>query len=258
MSNAWKLKAGAAHNSANHQQSQVAHFLNPQAGYRGELRAKGITPKNHIKENYLALKFRQAKAREQQAVGGQSSRDLYKLEQFRDVQSRVYDVPKGQEDELNTSLNSSRTESNYVQKGAGERRRAELADRAREAREVIKQKMDDARWVNDRPTTPKKGATPSAQELGVFAPRTNANFIMENRKAADKLAPPDTKTPRQKKFENAAKHDNFGRVPEYIEARKAKIAAEKEEIRKKQPDPNCPPGMKLMPDDEESRRWMSF
>ena len=175
-------------------------------------------------------------------MGGQSSRDLYKLEQFRDVQSRVYDVPKGQEDELNTSLNSSRTESNYVQKGAGERRRAELADRAREAREVIKQKMDDARWSSTTDLPPqRKGPLPLLQELGVFAPRTNANFIMENRKAADKLAPPGHEDTPSRKFENAAKHDNFGRVPEYIEARKAKIAAEKEEISKeKQPDPNCP------------------
>ena len=250
MSNAWRLKAGAAHNSANHQQSQVAQFLNPSAGYRGQLRAKGIQPKNHLKENYLALKFRQAKVREQQAVGGPSTRDLYKLEQFRDVPSRVYEVSQGPEDELNTSLTSSRSESNYVQKGAGERRRAELAEKAKEARVVIKEQMEDARWVNDRPSTPKKGATPKAQELGVFAPRSHANFLRENRRAADKLAPPDTKTVRQKKFENAAKHDNFGRVPEYIEQRKAKIAAEKEEIRKRLPDPNCPPGMKLMPDEE--------
>lgn len=250
MSNAWRLKAGAAHNSANHQQSQVAQFLNPQAGYRGELRAKGIKPKNHLKENYLALKFRQAKVREQQAVGGPSSQDLYKLEQFRDVPSRVYETSQAKEDEVNTSLTSSRSESNFVQKGAGERRRIELAERAKEARNVIQEKMDDARWVNDRPSTPKKGATPKAQELGVFAPRTNANFISQNRRAADRLAPPDRRTARQKSFEDAAKHEDFGRVPEYIEQRKAKIAAEKEEIRKRLPDPNCPPGMKLMPDEE--------
>ena len=117
-------------------------------------------------------------------------------------------MSQGPEDELNTSLTSSRSESNYVQKGAGERRRAELAEKAKEARVVIKEQMEDARWVNDRPSTPKKGATPKAQELGVFAPRSHANFIRENRRAADKLAPPDTKTVRQKKFENAAKHDN--------------------------------------------------
>ena len=110
--------------------------------------------------------------------------------------------------------------------------------------------MDDARWINDRPSTPKKGATPKAQELAVFAPRNNKNFISANRNEADQLAPPERKTEREKKYERAAKHDNFGKVPDYIEQRKAKWAAEKEELKKRMPDPNCPPGMKLMPDEE--------
>jgi len=147
-------------------------------------------------------------------------------------------------------MNTSRSETEFVQKGAGAKRRAELADKAKDARNALKDKMDDARWINDRPSTPKKGATPKAHELGVFAPRSNADFISSNRRAADKLAPPETKTIREKKFEQAAKHGDFGRVPEYIEQRKAKIAAEKAEMRKRMPDPNCPPGMKLMPDEE--------
>ena len=261
-----RLKAGASHNRGGHERDQVAQFLNPQQGYRGALMSRGIKPKDHMKENYLALKFQQAKKREQDANGGPSAKNLYKLEQFRDVRSRVYesassvntsrveDASFDNDDSESGGLNTSRSDANnkvmITQRGDGARRRRELAMKAKESREILNAKMDDARWVNDRPSTPKKGATPKAQDFGVFAPRSNTNFISSNRSNADNLAPPDKKTEREKKFEKSAKHDNFGKVPDYIEQRKAKWAAEKEEMKKRMPDPNCPPGMKLMPDEE--------
>lgn len=260
-----RLNAGSAHNRSGHDRDQVAQFLNPQQGYRGELKAKGVKPKDHMRDNYLALKFQQAKVREQEATGGPSAKNLYKLEQFRDVRSRVYDAASSvntsraedisfdNDDGESGGLNTSRSEmksAQITQRGDGALRRRQLAMKAKESREILDAKMEDARWVNDRPSTPKKGATPKSQEFGVFAPRSDTNFISSNRSNADQLAPPDKKTERQKKFEKSAKHDNFGKVPDYIEQRKAKWAAEKEEMKKRMPDPNCPPGMKLMPDEE--------
>lgn len=261
---AWRLKAGTSHNRGGHDRDQVAQFLNPQQGYRGALLAAGVKPKDHMKENYLALKFQQAKKREEEKNSAIRAKNLYKLEQFRDVRSKVYDSTASintsrteDEADMETSadgessgLNTSRSDAVFTQRGDGARRRAELASKARESRDILKAKMDDARWVNDRPSTPKKGATPKAQEHAHFAPRNSTNFISTNRSQADQLAPPDRKTEREKKHEKAAKHDNFGKVPDYIEQRKAKWAVEKEEMRKRMPDPNCPPGMKLMPDEE--------
>ena len=63
---AWRLKAGTSHNRGGHDRDQVAQFLNPQQGYRGALLAAGVKPKDHMKENYLALKFQQAKKREEE------------------------------------------------------------------------------------------------------------------------------------------------------------------------------------------------
>jgi hypothetical protein len=50
--------------------------------------------------------------------------------------------------------------------------------------------------------------------------------------------------------EGSAIHEEFGKVPAYLEERKAKWEEEKEEERRRAPDPNCPPGMCLMPEGE--------
>jgi hypothetical protein len=218
-----------------------------------------------MKDNFLALKFQQAKLREEQAANAPKAKNLYKLDQFRDVKSRVYDDSKesgadssrgynndymdGDYSET-SGLNTSRSDKEFTQRGDGARRRADLANKNKESRDILKAKMEDARWINDRPSTPKKGATPKARELAEFAPRSGTNFIMDNRRRADQLEVKDKTTVRERQFKESAKHQNFGKVPDYIEQRKAKWAAEKEEMKKRMPDPNCPPGMKLMPDEE--------
>ena len=40
------------------------------------------------------------------------------------------------------------------------------------------------------------------------------------------------------------------KVPTYLEQRKAQWEEEKEEVRRRAPDPNCPKGMCLMPEEE--------
>ena len=43
---------------------------------------------------------------------------------------------------------------------------------------------------------------------------------------------------------------NYGKVPDYLQQRNAQWEEEKEERKRRAPDPNCPPGMKLMPESE--------
>ena len=56
--------------------------------------------------------------------------------------------------------------------------------------------------------------------------------------------------PVAEKASTSGKHQDFGKVPEYLEQRKAQWEEEKEEIRRRKPDPNCPAGMMLMPEEE--------
>lgn len=45
-------------------------------------------------------------------------------------------------------------------------------------------------------------------------------------------------------------HKSYGRVPPYLAARQKKWLEEEEERRRNAPDPTCPRGMKVMPNDE--------
>ncbi|CAN0252114.1 unnamed protein product [Laminaria digitata] len=45
-------------------------------------------------------------------------------------------------------------------------------------------------------------------------------------------------------------HDSYGRVPEYLVSRQEEWEREAERRRAEAPDPSCPPGMKLMPEEE--------
>ena len=47
-----------------------------------------------------------------------------------------------------------------------------------------------------------------------------------------------------------AKHESYGKNPKYLEERKQQMKEEKELRMRSMPDPDCPKGMKLMPDEE--------
>lgn len=51
----------------------------------------------------------------------------------------------------------------------------------------------------------------------------------------------------------AACNRNFGRIPKYLLERKEQWAREEEERRRNAPDPDCPPGMMLLDEDERQR-----
>lgn len=247
--------------------SQIADMLMPANGYRGAQSRRGIQPKDHMKENRMSLKYSQAKMREEREIAARRPKDLYKLEQFRDIGARVYEeAPRSPrrsargadyDDGNNMSFDNASKRSAersttglFLQKGIGAERRAKLLEKNYEARAEIQEKLEDARYIADRPNTPRKGRTPKGNEVAKLAPRNNANFIAENRSKADRLEAPATMTVREKAAQRDSVHENFGKVPSYLEARKQKWAIEKEEASRRAPDPNCPRGMKLMPDEE--------
>ena len=240
--------------------SAVADYLMPTDGLRGAQKRAGITPKNHMMENRMALRFAQEKARDERELAARGGGDLYKLEQFRHVQSRVYDAApqsprrsaRGEQGDANTEDGSQATQQkeNFLQRGAAAKRMQEMKGKSADARRVIKEQINEARYVANRPSTPKKGETPKHDEYGVFKPRSNANWISENRQAAEEMKAPTTMTRREQSVQDGAVHENFGRVPKYLRNRKEQAQREKEAEAARAPDPNCPKGMKLMPEEE--------
>jgi hypothetical protein len=268
-----------------HGRSQIADFICPDNGYRGLQKRQGINPKDHMKENRLMLRQAQAKMREDREEAARVPKDLYKLQQFRDIKPRLYDISnkgasrsggggvglstmsrgssnsradhddygdeENQEDgnyDLGYENDSNDNCGNvaFVRKGMDAKRREDLKLMNLEARKELEAKMEDARWIADRPETPRKGPTPKSSEVAKLAPRSNADFISRNRAKALTLMPPKLSD----KSSTTDLHEEFGKVPEYLEERKAKWAKEKEELKKRMPDPSCPKGMTLMPEEE--------
>jgi hypothetical protein len=225
-----------------HGRSQIADFLCPDDGHRGRQKRLGKEVRNHMRDNLNIIKEAEARTRERREMEEAPKPELYKMAQFRGVESRVYEAPAVNENHLNRPVNTD-----YLPRGAAEKRLEDRIQEGRAARVELERKMEDARYLAARPTTPRKEITPKATETARLAPRTNTNFISRNRAKALTMAP---RRADDDDGADGAKHTNFGRVPEYLEQRKAQWEEEKEERRRRAPDPTCPPGMKLMPEAE--------
>lgn len=171
------------------------------------------------------------------------------MQQFKDVAPRVF---KPIEVNSNYDRRPSDGNINFLTKGESEKRREELRREALDVRYQLESQLKESLKQNDllsaddnRPSTPRKPEVPRKTEIAKLKTRNDADFIERNRVKALTMAPPSLE-----KVEESAKHDEYGRVPAYLEERKAQWEEEKEERRKRQADPNCPKGMKLMPEDE--------
>jgi hypothetical protein len=219
-----------------HHRDTIGNFLAPENGYRGALERKGIQPKDHMKENRKELKLTQMKLKAQREEDGIPEKPLYKLAQFREVEARLYE-------DLDRQRRPSLENKQFLARGQSERRRDELAKESQKIRQELENKlMEDYR---EKPTTPRKASVPKRDEVAQLARPTDANFIARNKVDAISMNP----RRREENDENGI-HEDFGRVPRYLEERKQRWAEEEAERRRRLPDPDCPPGMTVMPDSE--------
>jgi hypothetical protein len=227
--------------SAPHQKDTIGNFICPENGYRGHLQNKGIVPKNHMKENLKELRVAQVRAKEQREQDERVAKPLYKLAQFKNIPSKLYDEKENALTQRRASLDKE-----FLPKGQSELRREALAREKRSIRHELEEKLEEERMMAEKPSTPRKAPVPRAFETADLAPPSNTDFISRNRVEAIASVPSkkDLLVPRD------SKHDDYGRVPAYIEERKAQWAEQREEVRRRMPDPDCPPGMRLMPEAE--------
>lgn len=250
-----------------HGRSAIADMLCPDNGIRGTMRRKGLPIKNHMKENVMGMRALEQRLKDRAAEAEIPEKKLYKLEQFRNVNSRVFGSTL--KDSNSTSFEDGEVEDDYADnnaargqgrrpsmgekeflaKGQAQKRREEIAKNNMMIRAEMDRKLREQMALaaeSGKPTTPRKGSVPRSDEVAKLAPRSNADFVERNKVKMQALVPPPTKD-----TENVtAKHESYGRVPAYLEDRKAQWEEEKEERRKRMPDPNCPKGMKLMPEEE--------
>jgi hypothetical protein len=229
-----------------HARDTMGQFLNPDNGYRGSLARKGVQPKDHMRENLKDMRVKQMELRMKKEEEARPSKPLYKLPQFKDVESRLYEGSSGKE---NTPRRRSSfdDESNrqFLTKGQSGQRREELAREKRAIRDEIERRLEEERNLAEIEQN-KKPSVPKSNEIISLRGPSNADFISRNKMNAMTMQ----SSKRENDDNEDYRHDEFGRVPQYLEQRKNQWAEEEAEIRRQRPDPNCPPGMKLMPEEE--------
>lgn len=198
---------------------------------------QGQKPKDHMNENKAIIKNVQHKNREERERSAQPARESYKLSQFKDVESRVFEEPAKHSDL------AGRHAGNFVAKGSSASRQEKLQYEARQKRQEIESMLHEAREGQ----SPRKCSVPKADQVASLAPRNRADFVHKNKAKADRLQPPP-----KKEEHSPEKHEAYGRVPDYLERRNAQKAEAEETRRRNAPDPSCPPGMTMMPEEERA------
>lgn len=240
-------KQEQVYKSHHYGKSTVGEFLNPVNGIRGRMERHGIKPRDHARENVVALREKQRENRERQAIEtNPKPLNEWKMAQFKDVKSKIStnrtpnDYPENNGTHDNQSHPRGSGDGKY---GGGEDevkpflRKGSLDGRLQQAREA---KMSPRR---DSPRKDKvKQAVPKVYETAKLAPRKNTNFIASNRDGARSMISPR----KQQAHDEGKRHSDFGNVPQYIRERRIEEQEREEARLASLPDPNCPPGMKLM------------
>lgn len=202
------------------------------------MQRNGVKPRDHMKENYRNMKAVQRKNQEDREEAARPQRELYKLPQFKDAQSRVF------EETATTPRRNS--DGAFLARGASEHRRQEQAYAGRLAREEVERKLREAADLAVQPPSPRKPSVP--REMAPAVPRNNENFVAKNKVKAISMRAPE----HHARDDEGAHHREYGRVPEYLEERKAQWEEDAAERRRRAPDPSCPPGMCVMPEEERA------
>lgn len=224
----------------------IGQFLNPENGYRGALEKKGIQPKNHMRDNMKEIRLAEMKNRQKRDDESRPARPLYKLPQFQNVEARLYEPAVGKENSPRRGYDDDGEDApQFLAKGQSQQRREDLAREKRAIRDQLERKMEEERQFAEQVDASRKAPVPRSNEVATLKGPSNADFISRNRVQAITMV-----TKNKQQDEGDYKHEEFGRLPKYLEERKQQWADEEEDKRRRRPDPNCPPGMVLMPESE--------
>uniref|UniRef100_K3WGJ2 Enkurin domain-containing protein n=1 Tax=Globisporangium ultimum (strain ATCC 200006 / CBS 805.95 / DAOM BR144) TaxID=431595 RepID=K3WGJ2_GLOUD len=230
----------------------IAAILNPSEGHREKLKKKGITPKDYERENKLRIKLIQQKNREQRLHEEAAKREAFKLTRFKGVRPRVYKHEQ-ENDESNggypflrrgnsePSLHSERTTSEQQQQQQSSLPPAFHRPEKAPTRVPLKEPVPSLEELEER----------NRELVAKMSLKERTDFVNSNAWEVIKKSPP---TPaRDAGLKSVQYNRSFGRIPKYLLERKEQWAREEEERRRNAPDPDCPPGMMLLDEDERLR-----
>ncbi|KAG7399327.1 Enkurin domain-containing protein 1 [Phytophthora boehmeriae] len=242
----------------------VAAILNPHEGYREKQVRRGITPKDFERENKLRVKKLQEENREierQRRAEEAKQQEDFKLRKFKSARSRVYSEETESQGKKHEFLRrGGRTPSLASASGSN----ASLPSTPRSAppsasgsRSELHSPTHSATSSRSSSRTYRKAPVPSVHELErreetlkQKSKKEPVDFINANAWEVIKKAP--SKHSHHVETTRPV-HRSYGRIPRYLLERKEQWAREEEERRRNAPDPDCPPGMVLLDEDERVR-----
>lgn len=234
----------------NHYQgSDVASILRPVHGVREEMKARGVQPKDHRRENRQQLKEIQRVNRLNAERKENESQELFKMARFKNVTSKVKPLTTGSlirdhdhdvDGEVSCDVvNGNRT--SYLKAHT-------LNERLGQRREQLRQRIQSSKSPDAkkerRPPVPKK------DEVLKLETRKEKNFLQENRQNAQQPLHTNASS-SHRETEQVVRHTNYGKVPEYI-IKRNKQRHQREELERMEMEyrSECPPGMTIMDEHE--------
>ncbi|KAG7393957.1 Enkurin domain-containing protein 1 [Phytophthora pseudosyringae] len=247
----------------------IAAILHPDEGFREKQQRKGVTPRDFERENKLRVKKLQAENRERRRREDATEQQEFKLTRFKSVRPRVF-----REDEVQRKLSQCSSTSGeqgkkheFLRRGgrsssfasapgssASSSSWAPSAPRS-EPRSIsrLQSPSHSTTSSGSRRHIHRKSPVPSLRELerrdeqlAKITKKERVDFVNANAWEVIKKAP----SVRIEEQQPHPLNRNFGRIPRYLLERKEQWAREEEERRKNAPDPDCPPGMVLLDEDE--------
>jgi len=232
------------------QRDQIGALINPVNGFRGRQMQKGIIPKDHARENIRALRNAQNQNRAAKREESLPEAPLFKMDQFRNVQSKINAQPAESPELNDTATHASVATHRYMKKGEG--RSAGKASQGTKKPGWTPGAIQGTDYVPESKRNlqgrSRRDPTPKASEVNQVAPRSKKDFVRQAREQLTNAKPKQVVD--KAKEERRLLQQKRGQVPAYLRNRQAEWAREEEKRLRNAPDPSCPPGMRLMPEAE--------
>ncbi|EEY57819.1 uncharacterized protein PITG_00402 [Phytophthora infestans T30-4] len=205
----------------------IAAILHPDEGFREKQQRRGVTPRDFERENKLRVKKLQEENRERRRREQQD----FKLTKFKSVRPRVFQ-------ENQSTKGEQVKKHDFLRRGGSSSSRTPSAPRS---------EAGSVRQIR------RKAPVPSLRELEQrdeeIAKMEQVEFVNANAWEVIKKTP----SVHSEEQDSRPVNPSYGRIPRYLLERKEQWAREEEERRKNAPDPDCPPGMVLLDEDERVR-----
>ena len=225
--------------------SAVGDLMNPVRGIRDVQRRRGIEPRNHARENMRILREKQQENREKRQQKMEEKPKKFKMKRFQDVKPRV-----AQDSKMATEI-ARETARLRLERKEQKEKLAEKNNKLRQER-IAKARQNTRRnspgKIGGREV--RKPAVPKRNEVINMPAREEKNFISQNRREAVTSSPPKKQSDENKNSGIEKSGENYGKVPLYLQERKAEMAEEAAKRRRAEENKKAPAGMSLMPEEE--------